>query len=470
MKTVLKTLLVILGLKPRTIRNRLGWKSEMVRPLCPTSPFSQKLMKDHKALFYRYSVRIRQVSLGDEDSVYVLGRRFSLAFFLKDGSIDKDDYLYVYTFFYLDFDISELRSDSVTAITESMISKEPFVLSQQIFNLISEYDYIVDLDLHDYLYHQYILLCQSIEYHVDGNHVIENLMSICLFEIYFMDNSSNIKRLITELSRQTDEAGHLERNTKYTYDILLKLSVISCLLDRKSIKHGLDIYIDRLKGSLEVFYHASFFGHDNVVGDGLSEAIAKFLDISPQWSKREMLSVRTANGMSGHSFDCHNFAPIPANIRCFGTYHYANTMKRRFQRKRINNSQLCLSKSDQSVWFWKSFRVLFKLPAISFNTRSSKFQMEFVISGSRLRVLCYSWKRLRNGWVYESSSELLYKVYVDESPQIIQNHIICGNFQFIVSPGSVVSLKPTVRASALGVLVKTYSLMMCSKSITLIES
>ena len=442
----------------------------MVTPLVSSLPSNPTPFKDHKVVFSKYLARNRQVFFGDHGSVYVLGRRFELTSFLKRDVIDKDDYLFVYTFFYLDFDISELDDYSWSCITESHISKEPFVLSQQIYNLISDYDSIAQLVPYDYLLEQYKCLCQCIEYHVDGNHVIENLMSICLFEIYFLDNGVSVKLLVRELSRQTDGDGHLERNAKYTFDILIKLLAIVDLLDKKSIKHDLNIYTDRLKQTLTEFYHASFFSHDNIVGDGLAEDIATLLKISPQWFPSKMLRVRSAKGMSGHSFDSSNFAPLPANLRCFGTYHYANTLKRMFQRKRINNAQLCFDKTDRSIWFWKSFRILFKLPSLLLKTSEGNFVMEFVVSGSKLRLLSYKWQPLKNGWSYESSRELLYKVYVDDLPQISQSEIICDDFKFLLSPGDEVFLKPTVRASALGFLVKTHSLIIRSKSFALVKS
>ena len=469
MSAIFKLVLVAIGLKARTIKNRLGWKSKMITPLDSSLYSNLEPFKGHQAIFSDYLSRNRQVTFGDNGSIFVLGRRFELNYFFKSNLIDKDDYLYVYTFFYLDFDISEISDEYFSKITRSQISKEPFVLSQQIFNLITDYNSSPRTDLYNYLYEQYKNLCNLIEYQVDGNHVIENFISICLFEIYFFDNCSNTKFLTKELARQTDEDGHLERNPKYTFDILIKTLVISDLLDSKSIKHDLGLYIDRLKSSLEEFYHSSFFSHDNIIGDALSEDIERLIGTMPRWSPNKLLSVRSVNGMSGHSFDCSRFAPLPANLRCFGTYHYANTLKRKFQRKRINNAQLCFDNRDQSIWFWKSFRVLFKLPGISFRTNVGTFVMELVISKSRLRLLSYHWKVLKNGWKYESSEEFLYKVYVDDLPLVNQSVIICDKFKIVLSTEGTVSVKPTIRANALGSLVKSYSLMTRSKSLTLIQ-
>ena len=73
-----------------------------------------------------------------------------------------------------------------------------------------------------------------------------------------------------------------------------------------------------------------------------------------------------------------------------------------------------------------------------------------------------------NGWFY-NSQEFLYKFYIDEPPQIVKSVIICDGYKFILSQGSSLSIKPTVRASALGKLKKTNYIMIKSKSLTLIK-
>ena len=441
----------------------------MAAQIIPSSLNVKKPLKDHDLVFLEYSSRNRQVSLEDDGMVNVLNRRFDINSFLNCKFIDKDDYLYVYTFFYLDFNLSDLKKINLSDITSSNISKEPFVQSQQIFNLISNYDYIFMTDLNNYLYKQYKDLCKNIEYKIDGNHVIENLLSICLYEIYFENSSSNLKILVSELSRQIDKHGHLERNAKYTFDIFLKLRVIDKLLDTKKINHHLKMFIDRLRESLIEYYDSSFFSHDNIQGDNLYKDIAKLFKEESRWLPKDLLKVRSANGMSGHSFDCSYFAPLPSFIRCFGTYHYANTDKRKFQRKRINNAQLCLEKKDQSIWFWKSFRVLFKLPKLAFKINQITYVAELIVSNSMPRILFYKWEPINNGWVYKSPREFFYKVYIDKPPQILKSEIICGDYKFILPQECSIEVKSTVRASALGILKKTYSIMIKSKSLTLIK-
>jgi hypothetical protein len=470
MTMILKLILVASGLKFRTIKNRIGWKTKMVKPISSTvGPITELSEGIHEKVFIKYLSRSRQVLLGTDGTVSVLDRLFDPADFFLNHSIDKNDYLYVYTFFYLDFDISALKSEYLSKIISSDISKEPFVLSQQIFNLISNYSVVKNLGLHDFIYRQYTLLCQCIEYKVDGNHVIENMMSICLYEAYFFDSSSNLEMLDKELSRQTDQDGHVERNTKYSFDILVKLLVIIELLETKGIKHRLYVYIERLRKSLQVYYNASFYSHDNIGGDTTFRELTSFFGKGPDWTPVKLINVRSMNGMSGHSFDCSYFAPLPSFIRCFGTYQYANTSKRSFQRKRINNSQPCLRVSDQSIWFWKSFRILFKLPSMSIKIKATRFVVELVFSQSRLRVLFYKWKPIKNGWTYQSPYEFMYKVYVDEVPQVALSEIKLKDFKMIFPKGSTVCVKSTVRACALGVLTKTYSVLIKSKSITLVK-
>lgn len=460
-------LLVVLGLKSRTILNRIGLKTRAIAPKSPSALTAKKSFKDHDLVFSEYSSRNRQVRIGENGVVHVLDRCFNSSYFLNCKSINKDDYLYIYTFFYLDLSLSDLKRINLSEISLSNVSKEPFVQSQQIFNLISNYNSIFTTDLNNYLYEQYKDLCRNIEYKIDGNHVIENLLSICLYEIYFEDSSSNLKMLAAELSRQIDKHGHLERNTKYTYDILLKLKVLDKLLDAKCINHQLKVFIETLKNSLIKYYDSSFFSHDNIQGDNLYLDLTKLLKRESKWMPTDLIKVRSASGMSGHSFDCSYFAPLPTFIRCFGTYHYANTAKRRFQRMRINNAQLCLEKKDQSIWFWKSFRVLFKLPKFSFKINEITYVAEFIKSNNMPRILFYKWESTNNGWTYKSPNKFFYKIYIDQLPEITKSEIILSNHKFIFPRDSSVSVKSTVRASGLGVLKKTYSIMIKSSSLTL---
>ena len=109
---------------------------------------------------------------------------------------------------------------------------------------------------------------------------------------------------------------------------------------------------------------------------------------------------------------------MPSNLKSFGTYNYANTKKRLFQRLRINNNQFCFDKNDISVFFWKSFRVLFKLPKFKLVLDDCVGVYEIVLSNSRLRLLNYRVRTSESGWEVKSTKNLEYKVYVDNRPTI----------------------------------------------------
>ena len=476
MKNLIKSLFVVIGLKSRTIKNRIGFKEKPISVLL-SSISDINVGVFNPGIFDLFNNRRKDVILKEKSNqCCVLGRDFLIDDILKCCNIDKDDYLYIYTFYYLDFDIEKLNSINFNLILNSNISKEPFVISQQLFNLICKLHTLQekinnnDLLIINYIKQQYTKLCNNVEYHVDGNHVIENLLSICLYEIYFFNDLKTTTILNNELNRQIDNFGHKERNAKYTLDIYLKLLTLDNLIKLKNNNYTFQKHLMTLENSLLKFYNSSFYSHDNINGDYLHKDINRLLNRSFLWNTSDILSVRPTSGMSGHSFDVSYYIPLPSNIKTFGTYNYANTKKRMFQRYRINNSQFCFKNNDVSAFFWKSFRLLFRLPIFKLRLNNNVFLFEFIISDFNLKLLKYKFKTIDNGWIVTSKNKMIYKVYLDEFPEISFTEIICGDFKFHVTKDDIIKVKKTVRSNYLGSLTKCYSLMIESNKFSLTKS
>jgi uncharacterized heparinase superfamily protein len=95
---------------------------------------------------------------------------------------------------------------------------------------LSKYQ-IQDPEIDGFLMAQYVRLMDNLEYHLMGNHLLENAFSL-LFGAYYLRNESFFKTaneiLKTELSEQfLDDGGHFERSTMYHQIMLFRM--LDCL-------------------------------------------------------------------------------------------------------------------------------------------------------------------------------------------------------------------------------------------------
>ncbi len=117
-------------------------------------------------------------------------------------------------------------------IDQSSIVKdglEPYPTSLRLVNwiLFLSKQKIEDRDIQDHLYAQYGLLWKRIEYHLLGNHLLENGFALIIGAIYFQDQqglNQACRLLRKELDRQIlSDGGHDERSPMYQGIILLRL-------------------------------------------------------------------------------------------------------------------------------------------------------------------------------------------------------------------------------------------------------
>ena len=110
---------------------------------------------------------------------------------------------------------------------------EPYTISKRGINWIVflSKNEITDNDLEQFLFHQYLRLYLNPEYHIMGNHLLENGFSL-LFGAYFFNESRFYKRskkiIIDQLEEQIlQDGGHYERSPMYQQIVLLGL--LDCL-------------------------------------------------------------------------------------------------------------------------------------------------------------------------------------------------------------------------------------------------
>mgnify|MGYP000647957824 CR=1 FL=1 len=74
---------------------------------------------------------------------------------------------------------------------------------------------------------QYVRLTDSLEYHLMGNHLLENAFSLLFRAYYFRNNQlfDTAKKILkTELSEQfLDDGGHFERSPMYHQIMLFRM-------------------------------------------------------------------------------------------------------------------------------------------------------------------------------------------------------------------------------------------------------
>lgn len=467
-KVILKYILVAINLRQRTILARMRMypsktsKKEInfnnpVRPI-----FSNEII-------LKYPIKVDVFINGN--IVKVLNDEFDLSKFINNASLDKNDYLHYYTFFYLnwknlDYELQKNNDQLLKIISQSNISKEPFVISQQAFNLIVKSDNIFIYN--SLLKEHYFNLKKKIEYFVDGNHVLENLISLVLLEIYFFQSTEFIIDLFNEVKRQTNNGMHVEKNLKYSNDLSTKLRILlsidffenNYLYEKNNI---INIINEWDCNSLFVMRNFPIV-HDNIDGD---ELVFKYFSGN---NKLEIekdsffghINIRPINGFRGHSFDINYLLSFKSIVYSFGTITYANCSKRDYQRLRYNNIQPCFTKKDIGMFFWKSFRHLFSFPSMTFKWFDSTYFIEILYSNNWIKLLNYKLVTYSNGFDFISTKEIVLCLRFDNISVVSNNRVKIENFEIIAIDGQFI-VKKSLRASGINNYKSCYQLEFTGK-------
>lgn len=386
-----KIVLTVFQLRVRTVLARFKVYSNRVKPL---------ENRTFQNFAYSYQDRSAMKLKQERSELYFTGfdKKISLNTISQIGSLNdiKNDYLFVYTCFYLSW-LTNANADKTThnALKTLLASKfrwQPFIISQQIFAFLTNHNMCTRLLGFEKFEHElqrmHEYLRNNIEYHVDGNHVLENLIALSWVEMAFGEISSRTKKLLSqEILRQSCLEGHVEKNYNYTSELLHKLMpLVEENILPQSCVEKLNVWQNVLK------YQVNYPLHDNF--NGTAESVPTLqtcedygIDLQDMMPKR---------GFRGHAFDCkYSLGPLLShyvNVRPFGTYTYANCNRRHFQRSRSNNGSICYSQSTKSAFFWKSFRCIGVLPSVKFKLQNNHYRFYELVFDRSFKILQYDVK------------------------------------------------------------------------------
>ena len=155
-----------------------------------------------------------------------------------DWNYQKYGKLWTYNLNYFDFlnQDSISKEDGISLIEDHIKNenvlldgKEPYPISLRGINWIKflSKNKISNSDIDTILYNDFIVLSENLEYHLLGNHLLENAFSLLFGAYYFQDEKlykKSKKILKTQLSEQTlEDGGHFELSPMYHQIILFRV-------------------------------------------------------------------------------------------------------------------------------------------------------------------------------------------------------------------------------------------------------
>lgn len=455
--------LVVLGLNPRTIFSRLGlFKTSKHKPLKKEVNRDINGVKNANDF---YSLIPKEIEKVTNKTAQILNKKVQVNLLLEK-KFDKRDYLRVYTLHYLGFsESSDTPKQLIERILDSDISNQPFVESLQIFNCLMDkrLDSIVGEQT---IIDKYNSLINQIEYQVDGNHVLENIISLILTEIKFLEsNPPSIKILVQELERQTKNEFHWEKNLKYCKDLCLKLEILCCLLNHFDLK-STDLYyleekLNKWRNKLFQFSN-NIILHDNIDGDKLKETIMQYQKMSGinkvSLTKQILIKI-PSKGVRGHAFDGKISLPFNKEFNPFGTLTYSVGKKRNYQRLRYNNCQTYFDKSDTSHFFFLSFRSVLLMPYIIFNSKSTRIY-ELITTKKRIKLMSYQITQFLDRVEISSKHKININFFVDNK------YLTSQNILKTISQNKS-SVSKSIRAVGIDKYKRTYRLTLKGTKISL---
>lgn len=198
--------------------------------------FKYKFSKESKTVFLKLNKSCKNFSIYKDGSFTMLNlsKKFTSQI---DWNYDKFGKLWTYNLTYFEYlenkeDIS-LIYDFIQNISTIKDGLEPFPISLRGVNWIkflSKYQ-IRDKIIDDSLYAQYFILLDNLEYHLLGNHLLENAFSLLFGAYYFQDEVLYVKAkniLEKELKEQILEDGaHFELSPMYHQIMLFR--ILDCI-------------------------------------------------------------------------------------------------------------------------------------------------------------------------------------------------------------------------------------------------
>ncbi len=198
----------------------------------------QKDSKSNKISFKNEIWMVKSLDITDEERVFTF-LNISHSFKDKiDWNFDENGKLWTYNLNYFDYlNQNKLLKESALVLIEDFIANiekskdglEPFPIALRGINWIKflSSNNIKQQYIDDSLYAQYYILMDNIEYHLLGNHLLENGFSLLFGAYYFGDDillEKAKKILFTELDEQIlDDGAHFELTPMYHQIMLFRL-------------------------------------------------------------------------------------------------------------------------------------------------------------------------------------------------------------------------------------------------------
>ncbi len=307
--------------------------------------------------------------------------------------------LWTYNLNYFDF-LSKreeiyLIEDFIKNIDSIKDGLEPYPISLRTLNWVKflSYNSIKSEKIDNSLYAQYYILLDNLEYHLLGNHLLENGFSLLFGAYYFQDDILYLKAkeiLLKQLDEQIlDDGGHFELSPMYHQIVLFRvLDSINLVKHNswQSNKKFLEFLIYKAEIMLGWLSAVSYRDGSIPMFNDSAKDIAPTTNELIEYSKRLNLGIRylklsdsgyrkisnssyecivdigdiKANYIAGHTHaDIFNFE-LKINNRPFivdmGIITYNDSKKREFQRSTSAHNTVEIKGKNQSE-VWSSFRV-----------------------------------------------------------------------------------------------------------------
>ena len=288
--------------------------------------------------------------------------------------------------------------------------KEPYTISLRGINWIKflSKNKINDLQINSILYNHYRILLKNIEYHLLGNHLLENAFSLLFGAFYFKDENlyDKSKKILTIQLREQiyEDGGHFELSPMYHQIMLFR--VLDCIQLIKLNSWKNDELLNLLKESsskmLSWLDNITFKNGDiPMVNDcafeitprtkdlfnyakslGINRKDIKLSDSGYRMFKNQKYELFMDMGKVGASYqpghvhsDTFNFL-LYANHQPFiidmGTSTYEKNDRRQIERSTSSHNTITIGDYEQTE-VWGGFRVAKRAKIVSFTESNNEF-------------------------------------------------------------------------------------------------
>ena len=355
----------------------------------------------------------------DKDNSFVF-LNISYSFFDKiDWNYNRFGKLWTYNLNYFDYlnqeNISKetgiiLIKDYVKKDNLLLDGKEPYPISLRGINWVKflSKNKVNEEFIDNNLYNHYYILLKNIEYHLLGNHLLENAFSLLFGSFYFQDEklyNKSKKILITELNEQILEDGsHFELSPMYHQIMLFRVLDCIQLIKLNSWKNDdlLNLLEESSSKMLSWLYKITFNNGDiPMINDcafqialstkellnygkllGINKKNIKLSDSGYRMFKNEKYELFMDMGEVGASYqpghvhsDTFNFV-LYANNQPFivdtGTSTYEKNDRRQLERSTSSHNTITIGDYDQTQ-VWGGFRVGKRAGIMSLIESDNKF-------------------------------------------------------------------------------------------------